>query len=484
MLGRFLRHSALYSLSAVMSRGVGIVLVPIYTRAIQAAEIGALDLLTMAAMLCNHLLALEISQGIARCYADAEDAQARDRYISSAWWFAALMYCAFLALAWPLAGGIAELLLGSAEWRPAVQAMALAFCLNGMFFLMQDLARWQLRPVQFAVTSFAYTLVGTAVGLYLLLAWDAGVPGLLYGQCAGAVVGIAFAWRGGAGQHWHLAFSRAAWSEMVRYSGPQAVSAVAAFATLYADRLVISRLLSLEDVGAYGIAARIASVVTLLMAGFQSGLVPIVFQRYRSSDTPGQLARALDYFVAAAIALVLFLAAFSRELLWVFATPAYYATWPVIPVLASALLVANAYIFVPGLFLARRTLIVAGINIVAGTLTVAGSVALIPVFGAIGAAGATLVASTVLFAAYVYYNQRFYPIALDRAKFAVALAAGLGAALALTALQRAGALGALAVPRLVLWMAASLGCAWLVLGAAECGMAARRLIGIISRGGH
>lgn len=479
MLGRFLRDSALYSLSAIVSRGVGIVLVPLYTRYVQVAELGALDLLTMAATLFNYLLALEISQGAARCYADAPDTATKDRYISSAWWFTALMYLAFLAVAWPSAGAIGEALLGSADWRPAVEAMALALCLNGMFFLMQDLARWQLRPMQFAISSFAYTLVSTGVGLYLLLARDAGIPGLIYGQCAGAVAGIALAWRGGARHHWHLTFSRAAWLEMVRYSGPQTISAVAAFATLYADRLVISRLMSLDDVGTYGIAARIASIVTLLMGGFQAALVPIVFQHYRASETAAQLSRALRYFAAAALALVLFLAAFSRELLWVFATPTYYSTWPVIAVLASAILVANAYIFVPGLFLARRTLVVASINVAAGMATVTGSFLLVPSLGVIGAAVATLAASVALFLAYVHYNQRHYPIALDATRYGIALAAALGAALSLMALQRAGGLGGLLGARLTLWMVAAAGCALVVLGAGESSMAARRLIGII-----
>jgi O-antigen/teichoic acid export membrane protein len=93
------------------------------------------------------------------------------------------------------------------------------------------------------------------------------------------------------------------------------------------------------------------------------------------------------------------------------------------------------YIFAPGIFIARRTLIVAGINVGAVCLTVLGNIILLPRFGALGAAMAALITSTVVFLGYVHLNKRFYPIPFAWRRIMIAVAMGILVAAALFDLQ-------------------------------------------------
>jgi len=428
MLGRFLRDSAFYSASAALSRGVAIILVPLYTRFLQPAEYGALDLLTVVATVVNYLVALEISQGVARVYAEARTVKDKQEYVSTALWFAAAAYGLFVAvaLAFPLV--IAERLLDSPKWEEAVRAMVLAVGANGMFFLLQDLLRWQLQPMRHAVASLAYTAVSTGVGVSMVVIAHAGVSGILYGQCAGAIAGAAVSWWNGAAAEWKPTYRWVRWREMASYSAPQVISSIAAYFSLYVDRLLIKELMTLDDVGVYGVGARIASVVALLMGGFQLGLIPLVFQHHASPDTRVQMARVFRYFLAPAIIILLVLSGFSKDLLWLFATAQYYGSWGVVPLLAGAMLLANMYIFVPGIFIARRTGLVAVINLGTVVVNVIGNLLLIPRFGILGAAFATLASSMTAFLLYVYCNRLFYPIPFNWGR--ITMAGLLGGALA------------------------------------------------------
>lgn len=466
MLRRLLRDSALYSVSAALSRGIAIFLIPLYTRFLLPAEYGALDLLMVAATLSNYLISLEISQGVARVYAEAKTPEAKQSCVSAAAWFAVAAYAAFAILASFFPGDIAQLLLGSARWTAAVQAMILAVAANGVFFLLQDLLRWQLQPLRHAAASISYTAVSASVGAFLVITADAGVPGILYGQCVGAVVGICVAWINGAANDWQLQFNGSRWREMVSYSAPQVISSFAAFFTLYVDRLLIKEFMTLDDVGIYGVGARIASVVALLMAGFQSGYIPIVFQNYQAAETPGQMARVFRYFLAMATGLLLMLAGFSKELLWIFTTPQYYGSWQTVPLLAAAMLFANMYIFAPGIFIARRTGIVAAINVSTALLNIAVNVLLIPAMGILGTALGTLGSSFVAFLAYVYFNRRFYPIPFDWSRIATAGLLGAACAAVLMLLQTFDGPAAFAF-RAVFWSIASMGAALILLGRDE-----------------
>jgi O-antigen/teichoic acid export membrane protein len=167
-----------------------------------------------------------------------------------------------------------------------------------------------------------------------------------------------------------------------------------------------------------------------------------------------------------AISLVLLLAGFSKELLWVFTTTQYYGSWHTIPLLAAAMLLANMYIFAPGIFIARRTGLVAAINVGAALLNVGGNFLLIPVFGTLGAASATLASSLIAFLMYVYCNRRFYPIPFDWHRIIAAGALGLVIAVALAGLQTIDGITAL-LARAGLCLTGAAAAALILLGTAE-----------------
>lgn len=410
MLRRVLHDSVIYSLSAILSRGMSVILIPLYTRILQPYEYGVFDLLMMFATLVSYLVSLEISQGLGRVYSDANNENEKRAYVSAAAWFSISAYTAFVVFSSAFSSDIARLLLGSEAWGGAVQVMIIAIAFNGIFFLLQDLLRWQLKPMRHALASILYSLTSATVGAIAVAFLDAGVVGILAGQICGAVVGFFIAWRSGGALYWCWEFNRGKWKEMAKYSTPQVISSLAAYLTLYVDRLFIKENLTLDEVGIYGVGARIASLVTLLMVGFQSSYIPIVFHNHAAPETPSQMARVFNYFLVGAIAIILLLSGFSREILVLLTTKPYYSAWDVIPFLATATLLANMYIFAPGIFIARRTFIVAGINLGALGLSIVCNIFLFPDFGVMGSAFAILFTSTIVLMVYFYFNARFYPI--------------------------------------------------------------------------
>ena len=109
-------------------------------------------------------------------------------------------------------------------------------------------------------------------------------------------------------------------------------------------------------------------------------------------------------------ALVASAAVFSRELLMVFATPAYKDAAPVVPVIATAILLSSMYVFAPGLAIAKRTGVISLISLTMAATNTALNFLLIPFMGIAGAAMATAVSALLAFTGYVAFGQRLYPI--------------------------------------------------------------------------
>ena len=409
MLREFARDSVLYGSGSVLVRGISLLLVPIYTRVLAPSDYGAIDILGVFASLVAVSVALEVTQGLARHLPDSETRAERVGYASGALWFTVGAYTIFLAISLPLAPRLGELLLEGAGQATMIQVALVAMWGNGVFSLLQNQLRWDLKPKLYTVASLVYSIVSIGVSVALVVVVRLGVAGVFWGQVVGAAAGIAAALYFTRNNfRWHVDVTKVL--TMLRFSVPLVPSSLGVIIALYVDRIAIRELMTLADVGVFGIGYRLASSVSLLMVGFQAALTPIIYTRHRRDETPGELARIFRLFVALALLVVLAVSLFAREAVAVLTTPDYYEGAVVVPLLAPALLLNAMYIFAPGLAIAKRTGPIALINLFGAVTNTALNFTLIPLFGIRGAALATLLSSAGVFTAYMMTSQRAYPV--------------------------------------------------------------------------
>jgi O-antigen/teichoic acid export membrane protein len=442
VLKRFLNDAAVYGVAAILSRGIAFILLPLYTHRLAPADFGTADLFAVLTSLANVTVALEISQAVARFQADAQTTEERAAVASTALWFTVGCYAVLSVAVAAAAGPVSVALLG-APARPELVRLALATAVAyGFFYLLQNQLRWDLRPRAYAVASVALTGVTVGASLVLVMIYELGVRGVLMAQLAGnaAGVGIAFAF---ARRSYRFAFDWSQCRRMLAFSLPLVPSSVAVFVALYVDRLALKQLTTLADVGLFGVGYRLASAVGLVLVGFQSALTPLVYAHHAEPDTPAQLARIFRLFAAIALAACAGVAVFAPEIVALVSRPSYYAAAAVVPLLAPAVLLAQMYVFAPGLALAKRTRRVAALNLGGAALNSGLNFALIPLLGIRGAAVATLVGAAATFAGYMVMSQRLYPVPHRWARLAASTAA-VAAAAAVAARLGAGTPAAVA----------------------------------------
>jgi len=426
MIKEFFKQSAIYTVASVVGRGVSFLLLPFYTRVLTPTDYGTVDILTIFNAFIGVTIALEISQGVARYSADAGSPAERSRYISTAFWFTLIMLTVFALVCSLFARPLTQLVLGSADLTAAFQLTVFSTWSYGCLYFAQNQLRWQLQPKLFAFTSLAVLFVSIGSTIYLVLVQRLGVVGVIGGQLLGNSAGAALA------LYWvrdllTWTFDWKKFKEMLGFSVPLIPSSMGVVLFTYIDRLAVRELMSVADVGLLGIGYRLASSVGWVMVGFQSAMTPLIYSKYREAATPGAIARIFRYFVAFTLLIFLFQALFAPEILTFFTTPPYYAAAQVIPLLIPSIILAQMYIFAPGLSLAKKTGAIAVINIAGALLNTALNFALIPYLGISGAAAATLVTTATIFAAYMVYSQRLYfvPHAWKQLGLATVIVVGL-----------------------------------------------------------
>lgn len=441
MLRAFLKDSLAYGLAGILARGVSLLLVPLYTRVLAPADYGTIDLLVVLATLVNLTVALEISQAVTRLYPDAPTREERVGLASTALFFTLGAYGVFAVAALAGAAPLGAVLLDAPERAGLVRLAVASIAAGGVLYFAQAQLRTELKARGYAAVSLVVAGVTIAVSLLLVIGLRQGVAGVLRAQLVGNLAGAALAlyWtRESYAPRFDLDRLRA----MLGFSAPLVPSGIAVFVALYVDRIVIKEVMTLRDVGVFGVGYRIASLAALLVLGFQGALTPLVYTHYRAPDTPAQIARLFRWFLALGMGVVAVLSLFAPELIRVFATREYDDAARVVPLLAPAVVASGMYIFAPGLGLAKRTGSIALVTTLGAVLNTGLNVLLVPRLGIAGAAASTLVSALCVFAAYMASSQRHYPVPHRWMQLGTA-ALGLAGVLALGARLGTGPFSAL-----------------------------------------
>ena len=409
MLRSFLKDSAIYSIPALLSRGLYLFLVPLYTRVLSPSDYGSLDLLTVFAGIINLTIGLEVSQGVARFYAAERDPERKVAYASSAFWFTLTCYCVFAVVTLLFADPLSGLIMGQEGLEAAFSIGVLYISVSGIFLLIQNQFRWELRSKEYAAITMLMSLVNAVTSFCLAYRLSWGIEGLLLGMLAGNLVGVlAGVWRLRAS--FRFIFNSALLLEMLAFSTPLVLSSVAVWVSLYIDRMMINHFLTIEEVGLYGIGYRVASIVGLVMVGFQGSLNPLVYTYYREAETHRQLARIFRIFLFFGLMAFIALSLAASEILRFMTGPSFYGSAVVVFYLVPALMLSNMYIFAPGIGIAKRTHYFVWINIGAALLNTLLNILLIPLLGIVGAALATMLNYLVVFIIQMVLSQRLYHV--------------------------------------------------------------------------
>ncbi len=438
MLGAQIRrlgkHSAIYGLGGIVSRVLAVFLLPLYTRYLNAADLGAVGLVVALSAVLVTILRLGISSAFFRFYFDSKDVARRLLVVRTSFWFTMASATAGLAAGVLLAAPVADLL--GLDDPNLVRAGFVGIWAQMNYEQLTSLFRAEERSTAFVFASLANIAVTIGATVLLVVVWERGALGVIVGNFIGTLV-VYFALLAVNRAQLGLEFSRPLLREMNRFGVPLVPAALALIVVNFSDRFFLVHLASLEEVGLYEIGVRIASAMVLLLTAFRMAWPAFAYSIEDDAEAKRTYAFVLTYLVVVASWLALALGLLAPWLVRVLATPQFYEGQRVVAPLAFGGMAYAAYIVMAiGVGRAKRTQfnwVIAGL---AAVVNVVLNLILIPPYGMLGAAYATVAAYGVMFVAMTWYAQRVFPVPYQWRR--VLTAAGAAVALLLAGKQLGG----------------------------------------------
>ena len=425
-LKRLGKHSVIYGLGGLVSRILAVLLLPLYTRYLSPSDYGKVETLIALTTVVGIALSAGIGSAFFRFYFDSPEPAARRRVLRTSFWFIMGMATLGLAVGVALAGDISQVLFGTSKDADLVAASFVGLWAGMNWTQLTNLFRVEERSAAFVSASIANILVTVGATLILVVALDKGPIGVIVGNFTGtlAVYAVLVLYRR---EQLGLEFDRELLRRMNKFGLPLVPSALFLWVTNFSDRIFLVKLADVHEVGLYSVGVRIASALVLLLTAFRLAWPAFAYSIDDDAAARRTYAYVLTYLVVVTTWVATGLALLSPWIVrWITSKPDYESASRVVGPLAFSTVAFAGYMVVAiGVGRSRRTQFNWVVTGVAAMVNIVLNLILIPPYGMMGAAIATIAAYTTMFVGMAWWSQRIYPVAYQWRRVGTAAAAGV-----------------------------------------------------------
>jgi O-antigen/teichoic acid export membrane protein len=424
-LSRLGRHSLVYGLGGLVSRILAVLLLPLYTHYLTPADYGRIETLVAGVTVLTIVLRLGISSAFFRFWFDARDDDGRRTVLRTSFWFTMAASTAGLLAGVALAAPVSDLLFGDTGEADLVRAAFVLLWAQMNYEQLTAVFRVEERSTAFVLASLANVLVTVGATVLLVVVLEKGPLGVLVGNLSGTLL-VYVALLGYRREQLGLELDSGLLRQMNRFGLPLVPTALFLWLTNFSDRFFLVTLADAAEVGLYSVGVRIASAMVLLLTAFRLAWPAFAYSIEDEGEARRTYAFVLTYLTVIASWTALALGLLSPWLVDLLAADAFAPASRVVAPLAFAAVAFGAYVVIAiGLGRARRTQFNWVVTGAAALVNVALNLALIPPYGMMGAAIATVAAYATMAAGMAWWSQRVYPVPYQWRRVATAAAVAL-----------------------------------------------------------
>jgi O-antigen/teichoic acid export membrane protein len=427
-LRRLGRHSAIYGIGGLVSRVIAVLLLPVYTRYLTPADYGTIETLLALTTVMGLILRAGITSAFFRFYFDVDDDAGRLRVLRTSFWFTMGGGTLGLLLLLALADPVSSLLFGTDDAANLVRASGVALWATVNYEQLTALFRVEERSVAFVSASLANVFLTIGLTLLLVVALEKGPLGVIVGNFSGTLI-VYLALLGYRREQLGFQFDRGLLREMNRFGLPLVPTALFLWMTNFSDRFFLVWLADVAEAGLYSVGVRIASAMVLLLTAFRMAWPAFAYSIRDEGEARRTYAFVLTYLTVVTAWVALALTLLSPWLVDLLAADQFAESSRVVGPLAFSTVAYAAYVVIAiGVGRARRTQFNWVVTGLAAVVNVLLNLLLIPPYGMMGAAIATVAAYSTMAIAMAWWSQRIYPVPYQWRRVATATAAAVGLA--------------------------------------------------------
>lgn len=412
-----------YFLSSILTKGLSVLLLPVYTRYLDPADYGILQSLNSAALFLPVVLSLSLDSAFGRFFHDYKHSRKQlELLFSTVFWFVAMYGSLVLFLVFVTSKYWVPQLL-TVPVFPYVYLAFIPALLSQLAQLGKVFLEQSLQAQKTTLLDVLSAVLNAGISIWLLVSFHLGVIGRLWGGLVSAVFLLIFYvfyfCRIG---YLKFIFSKKLCRRTLKYAVPLVPAMAGSWIAGLSDRLVIAKYCTLADVGLYSLAFQLAMILYLIGDAITRVLGPITMSGL-VEDKENVKKKVADYALilwTLMLVLNLGIVLFAKEFVALVSDKAFSSSYSLIAIISFIYVLGMQYRFpMTVISYYNKTWIISTGSIFMGVANLVLNLIFIPVYGYVAAAWATNV-SMLLFSLWLFYwGQRLEKIQYKWKRYAL-----------------------------------------------------------------
>lgn len=374
----------------------------------------------------NVLYIMGLNTAFIRFFTAEKERTGRETIFSTTILFlAGISFLASLCL-WLAAAPVASLLFQDKMYALYIHMMAVILFVDTVTQFPLLILRALERSKRYATITVIRFMATVALNVYFVLLLRKGVEGVLLSNVLASFI-IFLILLPLTFRYVKRSFSFSLLKKMMDFGLPLVPAVLCVLAIDLSDRYILEYFAGLEQVGIYSLGYRLGMIMTLFVSAFRIAWPPFLLTVAKQDNAKEIYARVLTYFLLTGALVFLGVTLYLKIILHLFVGEEYWEAAPVVPLILLSYLFYGTYVnFIVGMYIKKKTKPIPYVTGFAALINIILNFILIPRFGMMGAAWATLCAYISMALALFVLNKRVYPIEYEQLRIIkIGVAAGI-----------------------------------------------------------
>jgi O-antigen/teichoic acid export membrane protein len=410
--------SLLYAFMNVGTKLIAFIMLPVYTSFLSKAQYGVVDILDRLTSMLTFLVIFGTDSALSFYYYDTKDEDKRLVYVQNVMYFRLFVVAVLFLLVLVAGPWLANKILENPNYVDLLYINLFTLLLDTIFVVATTVMRFEFKTKKVVIFTVLKMLLVAVLSYASLKLFFPTPKGLFIGRLMSSVVVFGLMLNTTL-KYLKFNINFTVLKEVLAYAAPLAPTSLAFWVISNSSTFFIQGFASLEEVGVFGVALRLAMMITLVTSGVQMAWRPYSMSIKDKKDSPYIFAKIYMALLLLGLFGVMAVATVSPWVMKTFFKPDYYEAYQYVAFLSCVTFLNFYYLIISvGLFFKKETGYITRIFAIAALINIALNFALVPFLTGWGVVIANI--STYVFAVSFIFrkSQQVYYVPVSFFKMA------------------------------------------------------------------
>lgn len=417
------KETAIYGVSTMVGRFLNFLLVPLYTNIFPPSEYGIVNNLYALIAILNIIFIYGMDSAYLKFGSLSDDDLGEDRFSTP--FISVVMIAVFFGLLLSsLRGSIGAALSIPPKYYYLITYVAVILTFDAITSLPFIKLRIERKAKKFAVFKILNISINVILNLILILKLRFGIEAIFICNALASLSSLLLLFPT-IFKSFHFHVAKKYLKRLLKFGLPILPAGLAIMIVQVADVPILTHLTNFKIVGIYKANYRLGIFMMLFVNMFQYAWQPFFLQESKDKNAKQLFSKVLTYFTLVGSFILVTLSLFLDDIVKIeilhrpIIGAAYWSGLSIVPIVLFGYLFNGIYvIFNAGLYITEKSKYFPFITGLGAVVNVAANIILIPVWGIMGAALATLFAYMVIAVGFYFVTQKVYKINYEYWKIA------------------------------------------------------------------